>query len=144
MSINKVILIGAVGKDPKINSTQNGDKVANFSIATSESWKDKAGEKQERVEWHNVVVWGGLAGIVEKYVKKGTKIYVQGKLQTRKWTDKEGIEKYTTEIVLQGYGAELELLSKSEAQIETTAQEYAQATSGTHDAVEGLDDEIPF
>lgn len=110
-SVNKVILIGNVGKDPEIRTLQNGGKVANLSIATSESWKDKStGEKKEKTEWHRVVVFGPLAEIVEKYVKKGSKIYVSGSLQTRKWTDKDGVEKYSTEVVLQGFGGELTLL----------------------------------
>lgn len=110
-SVNKVILIGNCGKDPEIRAMQNGGKVANVSIATSESWKDKAtGEKKEKTEWHRIVVFGPLADIVERYVKKGSKIYVSGALQTRKWTDAGGIEKYSTEVVLQGFGAELTLL----------------------------------
>lgn len=110
-SVNKVILIGNCGKDPEIRTMQNGSKVANVSIATSESWKDKAtGEKKEKTEWHRVVIFGALADIVERYVKKGSKIYVSGSLQTRKWTDKDGAEKYSTEVVLQGFGGELTLL----------------------------------
>ena len=110
-SVNKAIILGRVGQDPKIATMQSGDKVANLSIATSESWKDKAtGEKKEKVDWHNIVVWGNLAGIVEKFVKKGSRIYVQGQLRTRKWTDTNGADKYTTEVVLQGFGSELILL----------------------------------
>lgn len=110
-SVNKVILIGNCGKDPEIRSMQNGGKVANLSLATSETWKDKgSGERKEKTEWHRVVVFGPLAEIVEKYVKKGSKVYVSGQLSTRKWTDKDGAEKYSTEVVLQGFGAELTLL----------------------------------
>ncbi len=110
-SVNKVILIGNIGKEPECRTMQNGSKVANLSLATSESWKDKAsGEKKEKTEWHRVVVFGALAEIVEKYVKKGSKLYVSGSLQTRKWADKDGVEKYSTEVVLQGFGAELTLL----------------------------------
>lgn len=110
-SVNKVILIGNCGKDPEIRTMQNGNKVANLSLATSESWKDKAtGEKKEKTEWHRVVVFGGLAEIVERYVRKGSKVYVSGSLATRKWTDKDGVEKYSTEVALQGFGAELVLL----------------------------------
>jgi len=110
-SVNRVILIGNVGKDPEIRTMQNGNKVANFSLATSESWKDKStGERKEKTEWHRIVVFGQLAEIVEKYVFKGSKIYVQGSLSTRKWTDKDGGEKYSTEVVLQGFNAELTLL----------------------------------
>ena len=110
-SVNKVIIIGNCGKDPEVRTMQNGSKVANLSLATSESWKDKAtGERKEKTEWHRVVVFGALADIVERYVKKGSKVYVSGSLQTRKWTDKDGADKYTTEIVLQGFGSELVLL----------------------------------
>ena len=110
-SVNKVILIGNLGKDPEVRSTQNGGKVANLSIATSESWRDKAtGEKKEKTEWHRVVIFGNLAEIAEKYLKKGSKVYVSGSLQTRKWTDQSGTEKYSTEVVLQGYGGELTML----------------------------------
>lgn len=110
-SVNKAVLIGNCGKDPEIRTLQNGDKVANFSLATSESWRDKSsGERKEKTEWHRIVVFGKLAGIVEKYVKKGSKLYVSGAIQTRKWTDQSGAEKYTTEVVLQGFGGELTLL----------------------------------
>ena len=110
-SVNKVILIGNLGKDPEVRSMQNGGKVANLSIATSESWRDKAtGEKKEKTEWHRVVIFGNLAEIAEKYLKKGSKVYVSGALQTRKWTDQSGAEKYSTEVVLQGYGGELTML----------------------------------
>ena len=110
-SVNKVILIGNLGKDPEVRSMQNGGKVANLSIATSESWRDKAsGEKKEKTEWHRVVIFGNLAEIAEKYLKKGSKVYVCGSLQTRKWTDQSGTEKYSTEVVLQGYGGELTML----------------------------------
>lgn len=109
-SLNKVCLLGRVGKNPDIRTTQSGDKCANFSIATSESWKDKQGQKQERTEWHNVVIWGSLAGIVEKYVQKGSQIYIEGQLQTRKWQDNNGQDRYTTEVVLKGFNSNLILL----------------------------------
>lgn len=110
-SINKVILIGNCGKDPECRTMQDGKRVANVSLATSESWKDKAtGEKKEKTEWHRVVAFGQLAEVIEKYVKKGSKLYVCGSLQTRKWTDKDGAEKYSTEVVLQGFNSELTLL----------------------------------
>jgi single-strand DNA-binding protein len=116
-SINKVTLLGNVGKDPEIKSFQNGGKVANFSLATSESWKDKAtGEKKSKTEWHNIVVKNeNLVGIVEKYVKKGSKVHVEGKLETRKWTTKEGTDRYTTEIVLQSFAGEIVLLDAKAA-----------------------------
>ncbi len=110
-SVNKVILIGNLGRDPEVRTLQNGNKVANLNLATSESWRDKAsGERKEKTEWHRVVIFGQLADIAEKYLKKGSKVYVSGSLQTRKWTDQSGAEKYTTEVVLQGYGGELTML----------------------------------
>ncbi len=110
-SVNKVILIGNLGRDPEVRTMQNGNKVANLNLATSESWRDKAsGERKEKTEWHRVVIFGNLAEIAEKYLKKGSKVYVCGSLQTRKWTDQSGQEKYTTEVVLQGFGGELTML----------------------------------
>lgn len=114
-SVNKVILVGNVGKDPEIRRTSDGTPVASFSLATSDRWKDKAtGERKERTEWHNVVVFNEqLVGIVERYVKKGSRLYVEGKLQTRKWTDKNGQDRYTTEVVLQPFRGEIQLLDKA-------------------------------
>ena len=110
-SVNKVILIGNLGKDPEVRTMQNGNKVANLSLATSESWKDKStGERKEKTEWHRVVIFGSLADIAEKYLKKGSKVYVSGSLQTRKWQNKEGQDQYSTEVVLQGFGGELTML----------------------------------
>ena len=136
-SINKVILVGNLGNDPEIKTTNNGNKVANFSLATSETWKDKqSGEKQEKTEWHRVVIFNqNLAEIVEKYVKKGSKVYVEGSLQTRKWTDDDGQEKRITEIVLSAFNGNIILLdgksaSKSEPEKETSNDEP--------------DDKIPF
>ena len=111
-SVNKVILIGNLGKDPEVRTLQNGGKVANLSLATSESWRDKAsGERKEKTEWHRVVIFNDrLAEVAEKYLRKGSKIYVEGQLQTRKWTDKDGAEKYTTEVVLGKFRGELTML----------------------------------
>jgi len=111
-SVNKVILVGNLGRDPEIRSTQDGTKVANLSLATSESWRDKnTGERKERTEWHRVVIFNErLVDVVEKYVKKGSKLYVEGALQTRKWTDNTGAEKYSTEVVLQRFRGELTML----------------------------------
>lgn len=115
-SVNKVILVGNLGKDPEVRSMQNGGKVANLSLATAESWKDKtSGERKEKTEWHRVVVFGALADIAERHLKKGSKVYVCGSLQTRKWTDKDGAEKYSTEVVLQGFNAELTMLDPKKA-----------------------------
>ena len=109
MSINKVILVGNVGQDPEIRTLSDGREIANFSLATSESWKDKStGEKKEKTEWHRLVIFSqGLVNIVKNYVKKGTKLYIEGAIQSRKWTDNQGVEKTTTEIVLQGFNASL-------------------------------------
>ncbi len=111
-SLNKVMLIGNLGKDPEVRSLPNGGKVVNFSIATSESWKDKnTGEKREKTEWHNIVIFGeGLVKVAEAYLKKGSKVYLEGQLQTRKWQDKEGHDRYSTEVVLQGFSAALTML----------------------------------
>lgn len=98
-NLNKVLLIGRLGKDPELRYTKDGGAVANFSIATSEYWKDKGGNKQEKTEWHNIVVWGKQADFAEKYLKKGSLVYLEGRLQTRDWTDKENVKRYTTEIV---------------------------------------------
>lgn len=111
-SVNKVILIGNLGKDPEIKSLNSGDRVANFSIATSESWKDKnSGERQERTQWHNIVVYNqNIVKVAESYLKKGNKVYVEGQLETRKWTDQSGQDKYTTEVVLRPFRGELTML----------------------------------
>jgi len=111
-SVNKVILIGNVGADPEIRRTQDGRPIANLRIATSEQWRDKnSGERREKTEWHTVVVFNeGLCKVVEQYVKKGAKLYIEGALQTRKWTDQSGAERYSTEIVLQGFNSTLTML----------------------------------
>jgi single-strand DNA-binding protein len=111
-SINKVILVGNLGADPEIRRTQDGRPIANLRIATSETWRDKAtGERKEKTEWHRVVIFSeGLAKVAEQYLKKGAKVYIEGQLQTRKWTDPQGQEKYTTEVVLQGFNANLTML----------------------------------
>ena len=111
-SVNKVILIGNLGADPEIKSFQNGGKIANIRIATSEQWKDRmTGERKERTEWHNVVINGeGLVGVVERFLKKGSKVYIEGSLRTRKWQDRDGNDKYTTEVVIAGIGGALTML----------------------------------
>ena len=110
--VNKVILVGNLGKDPEIRTTNDGGKIVSFSLATSESWRDKAsGERRERTEWHNVVIFNdGIGKVAEQYLRKGSKVYVEGQLSTRKWTDKEGTTKYTTEVVLQKFRGELTML----------------------------------
>jgi single-strand DNA-binding protein len=111
-SVNKVILVGNLGADPEIRRTQDGRPIANFSIATSESWRDKnTGERREKTEWHRVVCFNeGLCKVIEQYVKKGSKVYIEGQLQTRKWQDQSGQDKYTTEVVLQGFNGNLTML----------------------------------
>jgi single-strand DNA-binding protein len=111
-SVNKVILVGNLGKDPEIRRTQDGRPIANLSVATSESWRDKAtGERKEKTEWHRVVIFNeGLCKVAEQYLKKGAKVYIEGALQTRKWTDQSGVEKYSTEVVLQGFNSTLTML----------------------------------
>lgn len=142
-SLNKVILIGNLGKDPEIKTTNDGREIANFSIATTESWKDKSsGEKKDKTEWHRVVCFNeGLVRVIKNYVKKGTKLYLEGQLQTRKWTDKGNQEKYTTEVVLQGYNSNLVLLS-SNSKESSKGQVSNQNSNSTPD--DDLDDEIPF
>jgi len=111
-SVNKVILVGNLGKDPEIRRTQDGRPIANLSIATSENWRDKTtGERKEKTEWHRVVIFNeGLCKVAEQYLKKGAKVYIEGQLQTRKWTDQSGAEKYSTEVVLQGFNSNLTML----------------------------------
>ncbi|MBF0628854.1 MAG: single-stranded DNA-binding protein [Magnetococcales bacterium] len=111
-SLNKVQLIGNLGADPEVRFTQDGRPIANLNIATSDSWKDKQGQPQERTEWHRVVIFGKLAEIAQQYCRKGGKVYIEGQLQTRKWTDNQGQDRYTTEIVLQPYNGQLMLLDR--------------------------------
>ena len=119
-SVNKVILIGNLGKDPEIRAFQNGGRVASFSVATSESWKDKTtGEKKDRTEWHRISVLNDkLVEVVERYIKKGSKVYIEGQLETRKWTDKDGKEKYSTEIVLRPFRGEITMLDAKKGDAE--------------------------
>lgn len=114
-SVNKVILVGNLGRDPEIRSTQSGQKIANLSVATSEQWRDKqSGERREKTEWHRVVIFDErLADVAEKYLKKGSKVYLEGSLQTRKWTGNDGIEKYTTEVVLQRFSGVMTMLDSA-------------------------------
>jgi single-strand DNA-binding protein len=149
VSINKVILVGNVGQDPEIRSMSDGREIANFSLATSESWKDKnSGEKREKTEWHRVVIFSqGLTNIVKNYVKKGTKLYIEGSLQTRKWTDSQGVEKYTTEVVLQNFNSSLQILdSRERSGGSSYSAESSQSKSRNNNDIhiEESDDEIPF
>ena len=142
-SVNKVILLGNLGQDPDIRTMQSGKKVATMSIATSDSWKDKdTGEKKEKTEWHRVVVFNeGLIGVVENYIKKGTKLYIEGALQTRKWTDDAGTEKYTTEIVIQGYGGRIDIVSaKGNNQEHLESQDIADNNNASEKKIDSKDD----
>lgn len=141
-SLNKVQLIGALGKDPEIRSTQDGREIANLSVATSESWKDKStGERREKTEWHRVVVFNEpLVGVIKQYLFKGSKVYLEGQLQTRKWTDRDGIERYSTEVVLQGFGSSLVMLGEPRGGRNEDAQSDQPAMTPTYLP----DDEIPF
>jgi single-strand DNA-binding protein len=143
MSLNKVTLIGLVGKEPDIRKTQDGKLIASFSLATSESWKDKSsGERKQSTEWHKIVIFGQLAEIVERYVKKGSKLYLEGSLKTREWIDKkDGVKKYTTEIVLQGFGSKLEMLDSKKSDLDNSFDKVEKAFDNQDD---GIDDEIPF
>jgi single-strand DNA-binding protein len=146
-SVNKVILVGNLGKDPETRRLQSGDPVVNLSIATSESWRDKSsGERKEKTEWHRVVIFNkNLAEVAEKYLRKGAKVYVEGSLQTRKWSDKDGVEKYSTEIVLQNFRGELTMLDTKGEGGGATARSSGGGASepGNFDRSE-MDDEIPF
>jgi len=152
-SVNKVIIVGNLGKDPEVRSFQNGGKVASFTVATSENWKDKAtGEKKERTEWHRVSIMNeNLVTVCERYLKKGAKVYVEGQLETRKWTDKDGQERYTTEVVLRPYRGELTMLdskgSSGSSSYGNDAPSFDNGPSRNDSVgsnVPDLDDEIPF
>jgi single-strand DNA-binding protein len=160
-SVNKVILVGNLGKDPEVRRMQDGRPVVNMSVATSESWRDKAtGERKEKTEWHRVVIFNeGLAKIAEQYLKKGAKVYLEGQLQTRKWTDQQGVEKYSTEVVLQGFNSALTMLDRaggggggsSEFGNDNSSDFGSSRPAARQPAMAGgggkrgdLDDEIPF
>ena len=151
-SINKVILIGNLGSDPEIRVSKHDKKIAKFSLATSETWKDQnTGEKSEKTEWHRVVIFSpGLAAIAEKYLKKGSKVYIEGKIETQKYTDQAGIEKFSTQIVLQGFNSTLTMLdnkSDSASGIHSPSVESSisnKKVSGDFDDHELDDDVIPF
>lgn len=147
-SVNKVILVGNLGKDPEVRSFQNGGSVCSFSVATSENWRDKAtGEKREKTEWHNVAIFSeGLAKVASQYLKKGSKVYLEGQLETRKWQDKEGKDRYTTEVVLRQFNSALVLLDgrRDGGGVEHSgAGAPREVASGGGRSFE-LDDEIPF
>ncbi|MBJ65660.1 MAG: single-stranded DNA-binding protein [Rhodobiaceae bacterium] len=144
-SLNKVMLIGRLGQDPEVRSTQDGRSLCTFSLATSENWNDKnTGEKREKTEWHRVVVFNeGLVNIIQQYVKKGSNVFIEGQLQTRKWEDKDGIEKYTTEVVLQGFNSTFKMLdSKNSGSSENFSQDNSIEDVKEFDSE--IDDDIPF
>jgi len=154
-SVNKVILVGNLGSDPEIRRLQSGEPVANLRIATSESWRDRqSGERKDKTEWHSIVIFNeNLAKVAEQYLKKGAKVYVEGQLQTRKWTDQQGNDKYTTEIVLQKFRGELQMLdsrgegqqSGQQSQSRQSEQSYSQQSGGFGGGFDdNLDDDIPF
>ena len=150
-SVNKVILIGNLGADPEIRRTQDGRPIANLRVATTDSWRDKnSGERREKTEWHRVVIFSeGLAKIAEQYLKKGSKVYLEGQLQTRKWEDQSGQERYTTEVVLQGFNSALTMLdgrSSGGSDFSDSSSDFGQSSprQPARAAAEELDDEIPF
>ncbi|WP_158803411.1 single-stranded DNA-binding protein [Acidisoma sp. L85] len=146
-SVNKVILVGNLGKDPEVRNSRSGDKIVTFNLATSESWTDKAsGERKERTEWHRVVVFNSqIAEVAERFLNKGARVYVEGQLQTQKWTDHSGIERYSTEVVLARFKGEMTMLSNTNGGHRQTGT--ADESTGDGDlphAGRDLDDEIPF
>jgi single-strand DNA-binding protein len=150
-SLNRAQLIGHLGKDPEIRNIQDGRAIANFSVATSESWRDKnSGERKEVTDWHRVVIFNdGLAKVAEKYLKKGSKVFIEGAIKTRKWTDKDGAEKYSTEIVLQAFNGTLVMLDKAEGNGGARSEDdygtsRSQLGSGAKPQARDLDDEVPF
>jgi single-strand DNA-binding protein len=163
-SVNKVILIGNLGKDPEIRTTGDGKEIANLTLATSETWRDRnTGERREKTEWHRIVVFNdGLIGVIKSYLHKGSKVYLEGALQTRKWTDQSGVEKYSTEVVLQGFGSTLTMLDSKGNATSGGNSEYSGNGGNNYQAAAynpagnnavannnapayaELDDEIPF
>ncbi len=145
-SVNKVILVGNLGKDPEVRRMTSGEPVVNLSLATSESWRDKAsGERKEKTEWHRVVIFNkNLADVAEKYLKKGSKVYVEGQLQTRKWTDKDGQEKYSTEVVLQNFRGELTMLDGRGGEGGGGGGGRGASEAPASFQRDEMDDEIPF
>jgi single-strand DNA-binding protein len=160
-SVNKVILVGNLGKDPEVRHTQDGKAIVNLSIATSESWRDKSsGERKEKTEWHRVVIFNeSIAKVAEQYLKKGSTVYIEGQLQTRKWTDKDGAEKYSTEVVLQNYNSTLTMIGSKPGGGDSAGSGYSgdsgfgaaspmdrpRAAGGAKQTfARDLDDEVPF
>jgi len=150
-SLNKVMLVGNIGNEPEVRHSQDGSKIVTFSLATSENWKDKSGERKEKTEWHRVVIFSqGLADVAEKYLRKGSKVYVEGQLRTRKWQDQSGADRYSTEVVLSGIGAYMIMLDRASGGSGSSAEGSSGSGSGggwdTSDsaASTSIDDEVPF
>ncbi|HQS57333.1 MAG: single-stranded DNA-binding protein [Gallionellales bacterium 35-53-114] len=152
MSVNKVILIGRLGKDPETRYMPNGEAVTNAALATSENWKDKSGEKQEKTEWHNLVFYRRLAEIAGEYLKKGSQVYIEGKLQTRKW-EKDGVTRYTTEVIVNEMtmlggksagGSSFEVVEKAPASGSSSAPSASKAAAPAKSNFDNFDDDIPF
>lgn len=145
-SVNKVILVGHLGADPEIRSTNSGDRIANLRVATSETWRDKSsGERKEKTEWTRVTIYNdGLSKVAENYLRKGSKVYLEGSLQTRKWTDQAGVEKFSTEVVLQKFRGELVMLDGKSADDEPKAARGGGGSGGSDDFSVDLDSDIPF
>lgn len=144
-AVNKAIILGNLGGDPETRSFQDGNKVCNFTVATSEKWTDKSsGEKRERTEWHRVAIFGPLADVAGKYLRKGSKVYLEGQLQTRKWQDQSGQDRFTTEIVLRGFGSQMVLLGDPSQRGESSGGQSDPTPDTGAGYSGGLDDEIPF
>lgn len=149
-SVNKVILVGHLGRDPEVRTFQNGGKVCNLRVATSQNWKDReTGERKERTEWHSVAIHAdGLARIAEQYLRKGSKVYIEGQLETRKWQDQSGQDRYTTEVTLRPYRGELQLLDRRDRNDDggypDSAGSHGGGSSQGYDGGRDIDDEIPF
>ena len=144
-SVNKVILIGNLGRDPETRTFPNGGKVVNLNIATSETWKDKStGERKERTEWHSVAIFNeGVAKVAEQYLRKGAKVYIEGKLETRKWQDQSGADRYTTEVVIRPFAGDLVMLDGPKER-DTPREQPSGMGAGGRQLVNDMDDEIPF
>ena len=151
-SLNKVILVGNLGRDPEIRTMQSGDKVANLALATSEKWKDRDGEPQEKTEWHRVVLFGKIADVAERYLRKGSKVLIEGQIRTRKWTDQNNQERYSTEIVVSGYNGNMTMLDRaSDSSGYTASRDRAEDTDSAVSSfksspppIDNFDDDIPF
>lgn len=147
MGLNKVMLMGHVGKDPEVRTLESQNKVAQFSLATTERYKDKNGERQEKTEWHNIIFWGKRAEVVEKYVQKGSKLYVEGKITTRKWQDKDGNDRYTTEIVASDFqfvAPKTDNAGSGGGGQQQAPSKPAPAASSSGSSLDDIDDDLPF